>query len=195
MNGRISTAVLLAVLSAAGCASTVPARIPLADKSVAVVPFSFRERRIDESEAGRMLATMLAGAISAGLEGDVTVKPPLPAREFYGGRPVDKVKAEGVTMVLDVDCLILGHIERFTTRDPGMVGTFRGALQFTLFVFDRRGRLLLSQGISATYPYRQMDPEFVPVMNMSEEEVKMRTLQRAADLASRLFYDCPTDRE
>lgn len=179
-----------------GCATaTVRPELPLKGSKVAVLPFSFGERRLGESRAGVQMAQLLIGFLVNNVEGIEIASLKAAQNVFYGKRIEDVDWRKLAFLTEGVDYFITGHIVQLRSHIRGRdVGVYNGFAEVHTYVFDREGRQMLAKRITARYPYREISAP-IPMINMSEEEFLANLMARTALLISRLFYEYKMEEE
>jgi len=179
----------LFVVFVAGCATTtVQPELPLEGCKVAILPFSFGERRLGESIAGAQIARLLMGFLRSNIE-KMEVVSLRAAEKTYLGKRIEDVDWKRVAFLADgADYVIVGHIRELRSHIRGRdVGVYNGYAEVYVYAFDRDGNQSLAKRITARYPYREISAP-IPMIQMAEDEFLGRLMARTALLVSRLFY-------
>ncbi|MCX7703579.1 MAG: hypothetical protein N2234_05710 [Planctomycetota bacterium] len=194
INEGLVAIIFLALLFSAGC--TTPKIQPLAaleGRSVAVVPFSFKEHRLGESRAGKDMSRLVVAILRERVK-DVKLVSEKPAEKLFYGKRIEDVKWETVTFVTGCEMLLTAHIAEFRIYSPRYVNLYEGVAEVVVFLFDKDGKQVLSQRVIATYPFREISAP-ISRFDMSEQEFSSALMGRAAVLIARLFHEYSPEEE
>jgi len=184
-----------ALLALASCLpfgqQEVPARIPLKNETVVVLPFKMPNSSYFESAVGRRFSRDIAQWIRIGCpKTTVADAAMLPKSLVEDG--VKAFKAEDImednTIVLlgkrlEVDIVVVGEIHELRSKDPKALGVMHGTMRVSWRVADvRLGKVIWeAERKEFSYPPDLMEVEPVPAIDeKDEEQVTRMTMQEAA---------------
>jgi len=159
----------------------IKARYHLEDKSVAVIPFVYKDRAPFDSEHGVLLADTLGKLILANVK-KVRLVPAAPAEAYFAGVPPKSADYKKVGQMVGADLVIHGELKNVRLSDN--LDCITGKVHVE--VYDvLSGTVVLADDLDTRYPEESM---LAP--NEIDQSNSMRgIIMSSARAVSLLFYD------